>query len=168
MPILIGGTELIDGHLKIGSKITSRVYIGRNRIWPQSLLIFDFTAGLPPGVTSKNGVLVADGLTPLYPATIRIRGRTAPGVEPGRDQFFTAFTGDGGNTLIEIYRQYTNRKLVIQYGAAQYDLGVVADATDFDITQSLANAPQIDRAYFGTDALGANHWNGTIHTVELS
>ena len=103
----------------------------------------------------------------IYPTTMRIKGRTATAIEPNKDQFFAALTGNGGHSLIEVYRQYTNRKVVVQYGINQYNLGVVDDATDFDFTLLLKDSPEIDRIYLSTDAIGEYQWDGVIHKIEI-
>lgn len=102
------------------------------------------------------------------PATIRVKGRAPLGVRPDADQFVCALTGETEADLIEIYRDYTDRHVMAYYGSTSIDLGEVLDGTTFDLTATLPAAPEVDKIYVGTDALGAKHWDATIKEIIIT
>ncbi|MGF1641948.1 MAG: hypothetical protein ACFCUO_13460 [Rhodospirillales bacterium] len=156
-----------------GSVVSYAGVVGEGQFFygMQKERLVDFASSYIPTAgasVTRNPTLAVADFALTWPAKLRIKGRTAPGIGTVEgDQVFLALTNRNSG-LIEVYRRAFDRKLILAHGSKVYDLGVVGDGTDFDLTQALDGAPGVDRAYFGSNAIGGQHWFGTIHTVELA
>jgi len=123
-----------------------------------------------PGPVTRARTSLSGTFAARVPRTIRISGAAPLGVQPAADQFLCALTGDGGGSLIEVYRDYTNRHVIVRYGSTAIDLGAVPDGATFDLggATMLPGAPQVDTIYVGSDALGGRDWDSTIKEVILT
>lgn len=102
------------------------------------------------------------------PLSIRIAGRSAKGIG-ATDQHFCAVTEAGYGRIVQVYRQSSDRHLIVDDGVNDpIDLGTLTDDTDFDETVSIAPGGPLHLIEVGTDYTGiAKHWDGSVKLIEL-
>lgn len=102
------------------------------------------------------------------PTSIRIVGRSAKGIG-ATDQHFCAITEASYTRLIQVYRQSSDRHLIVDDGVNDpIDLGTLADDTDFDEVVSVSPGGALHLIEIGTDYTGiAKHWDGTVARIEV-